>query len=255
MSESDDGMAMRSLNSSSSNSDSLSYTASPHTAAALSALHNPQFSAAINALAALQQPGVAAALVALQQYNNQRMEARPDFGIEVPSSAMTSRQSSFKRMKPVVRNNLFIITVVWTLIGLFLLYASQAKNETSVAIFVIYGIVQCTLAIFILLVTYERVIKIQHHTVTLGFLLQGWLALTLIFAGLYLFFYHSFTIGLNQSTANVTHQPPCSTNVCTALVLTLLQTANTGLRATGFVSACVYTANFTDAFVDEPAIT
>jgi hypothetical protein len=210
MSESDDGVAMRSLNSSSSNSDS--YTTSQHTAAALSALHNPQFSAAINALAALQQPGVADALVALQQYNNHRMEARPDVGIKLPSSSMTSRQSSFKRMKPVVRNNLFIITAGWTLIGLFLLYASQAKNQTSVAIFVIYGIVQCTLAIFILLVTYERVIKIQHHTVTLGFLLQGWLALTLIFAGLYLFFYHSFTIGLNQSTANVSHQPPCSTH-------------------------------------------
>jgi heme/copper-type cytochrome/quinol oxidase subunit 4 len=253
MSESDDGVAMRSLNSSSSNSDS--YTASPHTAAALSALHNPQFSAAINALAALQQPGVAAALVALQQYNNHRMEARPDVGIELPSSAMTSRQYSLKRMKPVVRNNLFIITVGWTLIGLFLLYASQAKTQTSVAIFVIYGIVQCTLAVFILLVTYDRVIKIQRRTVTLGFLLQGWLALTLIFAGLYLFFYHSFTIGLNHSTANVSHQPPCSSYACTALALTLLQTADTGQRATGFVSACVYSANFTDAYVDEPAIT
>lgn len=177
-------------------------------AAALLALHNPQFSAAINALAALQRPDVAAALGALQQYNNQRAKSRVDVGIELPSKLRKSSQISMKRIKPVVRNNLFIISLVWTVIGLFLLYASQAKSQTSVAIFVIYGIVQCTLAIFILVVTYKQVVKIQRSSVTLGFLLQGWLALVLIFAGMDLFFYHYFTISLSQSGANVTHQPP-----------------------------------------------
>lgn len=213
MSYEDDGVAMRSLKSNSSNSDaSENATVRPDTAAALLALHNPQFSAAIKALAALQQPDVAAALSALRQYNDQRVKASRDVGIEFSSSVHTRRRNSMaivaKRMKPVVRNNLFIITMVWTLLGLFLLYAAQSQNETSVAVFVIYGIVQCTLAVFICLVTYKQLSKIQYHTVTLGFLVQGWLALTFNFAGLYLFFYHSFTINMNQWAPSYTNVGP-----------------------------------------------
>ena len=122
MSYEDDGVAMRSLKRNSSNSDaSENATVRPDTAAALLALHNPQFSAAIKALAALQQPDVAAALSALRQYNDQRVKASRDVGIEFSSSVPRRSRSSLaivaKRMRPVVRNNLFIITMVWTLLG------------------------------------------------------------------------------------------------------------------------------------------
>lgn len=142
------------------------------------------------------------------------------------SSRSSNRASVFKKIQPIVRNNLFITTVVWTLLGLFLLYAadrSTTGSEYSLSIFAVYGLVQCTLAVFILRVTSKQVRKIQNRNITLGFLIQGWMALVFVFAGLYLFFQHSFTIGLQKMTD--------------AYVLTPAS------RATAFASQCIQPPN------------
>lgn len=190
-------------------------------AAAIAALQNPEIAAAINALAALRRPEVASALGVLQRYSSrQQPAARP------VSSRSSNRASVFKKIQPIVRNNLFITTVVWTLLGLFLLYAadrSTTGSEYSLSIFAVYGLVQCTLAVFILRVTSKQVRKIQNRNITLGFLIQGWMALVFVFAGLYLFFQHSFTIGLQKMTD--------------AYVLTPAS------RATAFASQCIQPPN------------
>jgi hypothetical protein len=174
-------------------------------AAAIAALQNPEIAAAINALAALRRPEVASALGVLQRYSSrQQPAARP------VSSRSSNRASVFKKIQPIVRNNLFITTVVWTLLGLFLLYAadrSTTGSEYSLSIFAVYGLVQCTLAVFILRVTSKQVRKIQNRNITLGFLIQGWMALVFVFAGLYLFFQHSFTIGLQKMTDAYVRKP------------------------------------------------
>jgi hypothetical protein len=249
MSYDNDGVALQSLKSSVRFRDVISEefpTATPNISAALSALNNPQFSAAINALVALQQPGVTAALAVLQQYSNQtpnpHLDCENSLLSESSGDGSSRKQTSFqKKIRPVFRNNLFVITVLWTLLGLFILYGSQSKDTTSIAIFAVYGIVQSTLAIFILIVTSKQVQKIQYRTVTLGFLLQGWLALVLNFAGLYLFFYHSFTIALDQKDDTYVNSPDFGTDM---LTLTQLQVLTPGSRALGFASACIPISNF-----------
>lgn len=166
--------------------------------ATLAALQKPEIAAALSALAALQQPAVAAALRVLQRYSSQQREAPR------PISRTFGRASVYKKViKPIVRNNLFVTTVVWTVLGLFLLYAadrSSTGSDAALAIFGIYGIVQCTLAIFILRVTTKQISKVQNRSITLGFLIQGWLALVFTFAGLYMFFQHAYTIGLQKTS-------------------------------------------------------
>jgi hypothetical protein len=166
----------------------------------LAALRKPEIATALSALAALQQPDVATALRVLRQYSSRRPENPRHV------SSYTGRASVYKKViKPIVRNNLFVTTFVWTLLGLFLLYAadrSTTGNGYSLAIFGIYGIVQCTLAVFILRVTSKQISKVRNHSITLGFLIQGWMALVFTFAGLYLFFQHAYTIGLQKTTGS-----------------------------------------------------
>lgn len=150
-----------------------------HTAAG----YDPAF-----ALAAMQHPEVAAAINAaiigvLQRYST----------AQIPDNAQNS-----SAIKPIMRNNLFIITLAWTILGLFLLFAATQAGSLGgqIATFTIYGIVQVLLAIFILIVTTKQVKKVRKRSITLGYLMQGWLALVLCFASLYLFFQNTHSLGL-----------------------------------------------------------
>jgi hypothetical protein len=146
------------------------------TSAALAAMQHPEISAAINA----------AIISVLQSYDaNQLLQ-------------QTSSRSEKRRVfKPIVTNNLFVITAIWTVVGLFLLFAAVKNSDINIeiAIFSIYGIVQMTLAVFTVIVTSKQVQKVYKRSITLGFLLQGWFALVLAFAGTYLFLQNSYSIG------------------------------------------------------------
>jgi hypothetical protein len=142
---------------------------------ALAAFQHPEISAAINA----------AVIGVLQRYSNGQPTA-------------VAQEDKPGMLKPIVRNNLFIITVVWAILGLFLLYAAvQASSiEAGIAVFTIYGIVQITLTVFTLIVTTKQVKKVRKRSITLGYLMQGWMSLVLCFAGTYLFFQNAHSIGL-----------------------------------------------------------
>ena len=155
---------------------------------ALAALSHPDIAAAIVALSVLQRPDVSAALRVLQRYiQNQTEQQGPPR--KVPRS----------KLKPIMINNLFVITFIWTFIGIFLVKSAsndQLTDSESLAIFAVYGTVQSSLALFILCVTSQKTKKSHSRTITIGFLLQSWLALVLVFAGIYLFFQHAYLIGL-----------------------------------------------------------
>jgi hypothetical protein len=153
----------------------LSRTETCDPAAALAAMQHPEISAAIND----------AIMHVLQRYSCRQ------------TPAGTQREKSGV-LKPIVRNNLFVITAVWTVIGLFLLFAAVRASSLSarIAIFSFYGIVQVTLAVFTLIVTSKQVQKVRKRSITLGYLMQGWMALVLCFAGVYLFFQNTHSIGL-----------------------------------------------------------
>ena len=102
-------------------------------------------------------------------------------------------------MRPIVKNNLFIITVIWTFLGLFILYAAAKRKESpdvEIVIFTIYGIVQVLLAVFTIIVTSTQARDLRSNNITLSFLLQGWMALVFCFAGTYLFFQNAYSLGL-----------------------------------------------------------
>jgi hypothetical protein len=144
--------------------------------AALAAMQHPEISAAINA----------AIISVLQRYDTK------------PLSHETSiRPEKRRAIKPIVTNNLFIITAIWTIIGLFLLYGALRNSNINVeiAIFSIYGFVQMTLVFFTVIVTSHQVQKVRKRSITLGFLLQGWFALVLSFAGTYLFLQNAHSLG------------------------------------------------------------
>jgi hypothetical protein len=167
--------------------------------AALAAMQHPEISAAINA----------AILSVLQRYDTSQS-----------SRATSTRPDKRSVMKPVVKNNLFIITVIWTIIGLFLLYgAVQSSNiNTEIAIFAIYGIVQLTLVAFTVIVTSKQVQKVYKRSITLGFLLQGWFALVLSFAGTYLFLQNAYSLGV-VTLSNTEELAVCS-RMCAPLAPT-----------------------------------
>jgi len=99
---------------------------------ALAALQHPDIAAAINAIALLQRPDVAAALAVLQRVSNLKCNERVKCNEHVnvnrseaaPASAK-SKRAARKLIKPAVTNNLFVITVLWNIIGMFLLYAAD----------------------------------------------------------------------------------------------------------------------------------
>lgn len=142
---------------------------------ALAAFQHPEISAAINA----------AVIGVLQRYSREQPTA-------------VAQEGKPGILKPIVRNNLFLITVAWTILGLFLLFAAVEASsiEAGIAIFTIYGIVQVTLTVFTLIVTTKQVKKVRKRSITLGYLMQGWMALVLCFAGTYLFFQNAHSIGL-----------------------------------------------------------
>jgi hypothetical protein len=142
---------------------------------ALAAFQHPEISAAINA----------AVIGVLQRYSNGQ-----------PTAVAQGDKPGI--LKPIVRNNLFIITVAWSILGMFLLYAAVEAGsiEGRISIFTIYGIVQVTLAVFTLIVTTKQVKKVRKRSITLGYLMQGWMALVLCFAGTYLFFQNAHSLGL-----------------------------------------------------------
>ncbi len=144
---------------------------------ALAAMQHPEISAAINA----------AIISVLQRYDTNQ-----------PSRQTSSRPDKRSVLKPIVKNNLFIITVIWTIIGLFLLYGAVQSSDinTEIAVFAIYGIVQLTLVAFTVIVTSKQVQKVYKRSITLGFLLQGWFALVLSFAGTYLFLQNAYSLGV-----------------------------------------------------------
>ena len=93
---------------------------------ALAALQHPDIAAAINAIALLQRPDVAAALAVLQRVSNLKRNEQVNFNrSEAAPAAAKSKRAARKLIKPAVTNNLFVITVLWNIIGMFLLYAAD----------------------------------------------------------------------------------------------------------------------------------
>ena len=93
---------------------------------ALAALQHPDIAAAINAIALLQRPDVAAALAVLQRVSN--LKCNEQFNVnrsEAAPAAAKPKRAARKLIKPAVTNNLFVITVLWNIIGMFLLYAAD----------------------------------------------------------------------------------------------------------------------------------
>ena len=164
----------------------------PNIAHALAALQHPDIAAALNCLALLQRPDVAQALGVLQRYSN----------IKRDEPAPAPPKPKRKLIKPVVTNNLFVITLLWTFIGLFLLYAADISDGDSAtyAIFTLYALVQILLIVFISLVTLKQIKQIRHRSISLAFLVQGWMALILAFAGTYLFFQQVASLRIETST-------------------------------------------------------
>ncbi len=166
----------------------------PNIAHALAALQHPDIAAALNCLALLQRPDVAQALGVLQRYSN----------IKRDEPAPAPPKPKRKLIKPVVTNNLFVITLLWTFIGLFLLYAADKSDGAdshvvAYTIFALYALVQSLLIVFILLVTLKQVKQIQNRSISLAFLVQGWLALVLAFAGTYLFLQQVASLRISTS--------------------------------------------------------
>ena len=157
-----------------------------NTASALSAMQNPDISAAINR----------AIIDVLCQFSARQITA--DTSLSPDPRSHTPKRST--GMRPIVKNNLFIITALWTFLGLFILYgaAAQRKNnpDVEIVIFTIYGIVQVTLAVFTIIVTSTQARDLRSNNITLSFLLQGWMALVFCFAGTYLFFQNAYSLGL-----------------------------------------------------------
>ena len=156
-----------------------------NTASALSAMQNPDISAAINR----------AIIDVLCQFSARQITA--DTSLSPDPRSHTSQRST--GMRPIVKNNLFIITVIWTFLGLFILYAAAKRKESpdvEIVIFTIYGIVQVLLAVFTIIVTSTQARDLRSNNITLSFLLQGWMALVFCFAGTYLFFQNAYSLGL-----------------------------------------------------------
>ena len=164
----------------------------PNIAHALAALQHPDIAAALNCLALLQRPDVAQALGVLQRYSNLKRDE------PAPAPPKPKR----KLIKPVVTNNLFVITLIWTFIGLFLLYAADRSDGDSAtyAIFALYALVQILLIVFISLVTLKQVKQIRHRSISLAFLVQGWMALVLAFAGTYLLFQQVASLRIEKAS-------------------------------------------------------
>jgi len=101
------------------------------------------------------------------------------------------------KTRKIVSNNLAMIVMLWTIVGCFLIYGADSSNSrySSYALFLIYSIVQAFLITFILIVTVRHV---PRNDTTLEFLLQSWLALTLAFAGVYLFLQQALGIRLTK---------------------------------------------------------
>jgi hypothetical protein len=171
-----------------SNSETANQRPSVHevnTASALSAMQNPDISAAINK----------AIIDVLCQFSARQITA--DTSLSPGPRSHTPKRST--GMRPIVKNNLFIITALWTFLGLFILYgaANRKKNpDVEIVIFTIYGIVQVTLAVFTLIVTSTYARNLRSHNITLSFLVQGWMALNFSFAGTYLFFQNAYSLGV-----------------------------------------------------------
>jgi hypothetical protein len=155
-----------------------------NTASALSAMQNPDISAAINR----------AIIDVLCQFSARQITA--DI---IPSDPRSHTSQRSTGMRPIAKNNLFIITVLWTFLGLFILYgAANAKHnpDVEIVIFTIYGTVQVTLAVFTIIVTSTQARDLRSNNITLSFLLQGWMALVFCFAGTYLFFQNAYSLGV-----------------------------------------------------------
>jgi hypothetical protein len=155
-----------------------------NTASALSAMQNPDISAAINR----------AIIDVLCQFSARQITADT-----IPSDPRSDTSQRSTGTRPIAKNNLFIITVLWTFLGLFILYGAAKRKDNpdvEIVIFTIYGIVQVTLAVFTIIVTSTQARDLRSNNITLSFLLQGWMALVFCFAGTYLFFQNAYSLGV-----------------------------------------------------------
>lgn len=207
------------------------------TSAALAAMQHPEISAAINA----------AIISVLQSYDaNQLLQ-------------QTSSRSEKRRVfKPIVTNNLFVITAIWTVVGLFLLFAAVKNSDINIeiAIFSIYGIVQMTLAVFTVIVTSKQVQKVYKRSITLGFLLQGWFALVLAFAGTYLFLQNSYSIGFvklnglqEQAIGSVNSRATAFQGICLSAVNATAYDAMPEALKEKFACVQVFQSSFYNTFI------
>lgn len=209
---------------------------------AMAALQLPEIAQVLSALAALQRPEVVASLGVLQRLaaKNQSIASLPS---RKRSPSMLNATLS-QTLKPIFRNNLFIITFAWTFLGIFLLYVADrnsVSDSAAITIFSIYMIMQVTLVVLILYVTQRQVKKVtKSNRITLGFLIQGWLALVYSFAGIYAFMNHAYQLGLLNHDPNVRHAP-CS--VRRARLTTPVQMRVPDAKALGFSSVCVFIPN------------
>ena len=170
----------------------------------IATLRQPEMLPIVTALASLLRPGPSPAEGRMFTLVDPLSHQPPHTVKEVAALSDDTADTGFVETKhfkakprKIVSNNLAMIVMLWTIIGCFLIYGADASNSpySSYALFLIYSIVQAFLITFISIVTVRQV---PRKDTTLQFLLQSWLALTLAFAGVYLFLQQALGIELTK---------------------------------------------------------
>jgi hypothetical protein len=144
------------------------------------------------------QPVVAALGSLIHAGASASRDADPKVPAVIPPAGNQARRltiASLQRSRKIVTNNLALVVFLWTIIGCFFIYAADATASSSAAyaIFIFYSIVQGMLIFSIMLTTLRQV---PVNNISLLFLIQSWLALTLAFASVYLFLQQALGVGL-----------------------------------------------------------
>jgi hypothetical protein len=170
----------------------------------IATLRQPEMLPIVTALASLLRPGPSPAegrmFTLADPLSHQPLHTVKEVAALSGDTADTGfvETKHFKaKTRKIVANNLAMIVMLWTIIGCFLIYGADASNSpySSYALFLIYSIVQAFLITFISIVTVRQV---PRKDTTLQFLIQSWLALTLAFAGVYLFLQQALGVNITK---------------------------------------------------------
>jgi hypothetical protein len=144
------------------------------------------------------QPVVAALGSLIHSGASASCDIKPKVPAVFPPAGNEARRRtivSLQRSRKVFANNLALVVFLWTIIGCLFIYAADAtaSSTAAYAIFIFYSIVQGMLISSIMFTTLRQV---PVNNVSLLFLIQSWLALTLAFASVYLFLQQALGVGL-----------------------------------------------------------